>query len=82
MPDLVVWMIGLGEKQGTLGASLHQMARNCIGGKRSCGRRCCGLCCRRCSSCVWVARLGGLFLFGLMTPLVGLLEGLSGGGRR
>ena len=81
MPDLVVWMIGLGEKQGTLGTSLHQVAQLY---RRQTELRAALL--RTVLPPLLIvclaAILGGLFIFGLMTPLVGLLEGLSGGGRR
>ena len=80
VPDLVVWMIGLGEKQGTLAQSLRHVAQ---------------LYHRQTELRAALVRavlpplliillaglLGGLFLLGLMTPLVNLLEGLSGVGR-
>jgi type II secretory pathway component PulF len=78
VPQLVVWMIGFGEKQNTLGASLRQVAQMY---RRQAEMR---------ATLMRVilppllilllsATLAGLFIFGLMGPLFDLLNGLSGG---
>jgi type II secretory pathway component PulF len=77
VPELVVWMIGFGENQGTLGPALHQLAQMY---RRQAETRAALL--RVVLPpfliiCLAVF-LGGLFIFGIMTPMQGLLEGLSG----
>jgi type II secretory pathway component PulF len=78
VPDLVVWMIGFGEKQGTLGQTLHQVAQMY---RRQAEVRA-GLL-RTILPSLMLLVLAGilavLFIFGLMQPLFRLLDGLSGG---
>jgi general secretion pathway protein F len=77
VPGLVVWMIGFGEAQGTLGAALHQVAQMY---RRQAEARAALL--RVVLPPLLIvclaAFLGGLFIFGLMAPMHGLLEGLGG----
>ena len=81
MPDLVVWMIGFGERQGTLGATLHQLA---LMYRRQAEVRAAFL--RTILPPLLIVllalTLGGMFIFGLTAPLFQLLDGLSGGGRK
>jgi type II secretory pathway component PulF len=78
VPELVVWMIGFGERQGTLGPALHQVAQLY---RRKAEVRAALL--RTVLPPLLVvgmaATLGTLFVFGLMSPMYSLLEGLSGG---
>jgi general secretion pathway protein F len=80
VPDLVVWMIGFGEKQGTLGPALHQVAqlyRRAVELRAALIRTILPP-----LLIVLVAGpLAGLFILGLMAPLLSLLDGLSGGGK-
>ena len=81
VPDLVVWMIGFGEKQNTLGPSLRHVA---------------GMYRRHADIRASLIRtllppllilvvgssLGILFALGVFAPMLELLDGLSGGGKR
>lgn len=80
-PALVVWMVGFGEKQGTLPQALKQLAHMYR---------------RRAEAHAVVLRtvlpplfiiflamtLGAITIFGLMAPFLELLDGLSGGGKK
>jgi type II secretory pathway component PulF len=77
VPELVVWMITYGEKQGTLGATLHQVAQVY---RRQTELRA-DLLRTVLPSLVIVflaVFLGTCFILGLLTPMYGLLEGLGG----
>jgi type II secretory pathway component PulF len=78
VPELVVWMIGFGEKQGTLGPALHQVAQLY---RRQMEVRAALL--RTILPPLLIVVLAGtlaaLFIFGLIAPMYSLLEGLSGG---
>ncbi len=81
MPDLVVWMIGLGEKRGTLGATLHQVAEMY---RRKVEMRI-GLLRGLLPSFLVLVTVGTvlvLHVFAMFLPLISLIECLSGGGRR
>jgi len=77
VPQLVVWMIGFGEKQGTLGSALHQVAQLY---RRQAEVRANLL--RTVLPPLLIVAIAGtlglLFIFGLMAPMGSLLEGLSG----
>jgi type II secretory pathway component PulF len=79
VPELVVWMIGFGERQGTLSQALRQVAHLY---RRQAEARAALL--RTILPPILVivlaGSLGALFVFGLMAPFFQLLEGLSGGG--
>jgi type II secretory pathway component PulF len=79
VPELVVWMIGFGERQGTLSQALRQVAQLY---RRQAEARAALL--RTILPPILVivlaGSLGALFVFGLMAPFFQLLEGLSGGG--
>jgi type II secretory pathway component PulF len=78
VPELVVWMIQFGEKQGTLGPALHQVAEV----YRRQGERRAALLRVLLPPFLIVAVavvIGGAFVIGLMAPLLQLLQGLSGG---
>jgi type II secretory pathway component PulF len=80
-PELVIWMVGFGEKQGTLPAALKQVAQMY---RREAEARSTLL--RTVLPPLLViilaASLGALFIFGLMAPFIALLDGLSGGGMK
>ncbi len=81
VPDLVVWMIGFGEKQNTLGPSLRHVADMY---RRHAEIRA-GLIRTLLPPLLILlvsGTLGVLFVLGLFTPLLELLDGLSGGGKR
>jgi general secretion pathway protein F len=80
VPDLVVWMTGFGEKQGTLGTTLHHLAQMY---RRQAEARTTLLrtVLPPLLTVFLAVVLAGLFIFGLLGPLFNLLEGL-GGGRR
>lgn len=81
VPALVIWMVGFGEKQGTLAAALKQVAHMYR---------------RKAEARMTLLRtvlpplliilltmsLGMVFIFGLMAPFIELLDGLSGGGKK
>jgi type II secretory pathway component PulF len=81
VPSLVIWMVGFGEKQGTLPAALKQVAQMY---RRKAEARATLL--RTILPplliIVLAMSLGALFIFGLMAPFIELLDGLSGGGRK
>jgi general secretion pathway protein F len=81
VPELVVWMIGFGEKQGTLGAALRQAAE--VYRRRAEDR---ATLLRTILPPFLILCLAGtlglLFIFGLMQPMMSLMEGLSGGGKK
>jgi len=81
VPDLVVWMISFGERQGTLGPTLHQLA---LMYRRQAEVRTAFL--RTVLPPLLIVllalTLGSLFIFGMMLPLFELLDGLSGGGKK
>jgi general secretion pathway protein F len=77
VPELVVWMIGFGEAQGTLGPALHQVAQ--MYRRQAEARAALLRVVLPPFLIVCLAGLmGGLFIFGLMAPMHSLLEGLSG----
>jgi len=80
VPQLVVWMIGFGEKQNTLGTSLRQVAQMY---RRQAEIRATLM--RTVLPPLLIllvaAALAGPFIFGLMGPMIELLDGLSGGFR-
>ena len=80
-PALVVWMVGFGEKQGTLPQALKQVAEMY---RRDAEARATLL--RTVLPplliIVLAGSLGALFIFGLMSPFFELLDGLSGGGMK
>jgi type II secretory pathway component PulF len=77
VPDLIVWMVTFGEKRSNLGPTLRQVAQLY---RRQAETRVALL--RTVLPpliiIVLAAVLGGLFLFGLLGPVYGLLDGLSG----
>jgi type II secretory pathway component PulF len=77
VPELVAWMVGFGEKQGTLGPALHQVAELY---RRQTEVRATLL--RTILPSLLIiflaGTLGGVFIFGLLGPMFGLLEGLGG----
>lgn len=78
VPQFVAWMIGLGERRGTLAATLHQVSQMY---RRQVELRA-GLLKSALSPffIVIVATvIVGLFVLALFMPLLGLLEGLGGG---
>lgn len=81
VPDLLVWMISFGERQGTLGPTLHQLS---LLYRRQAEVRAAFL--RTVLPPILIVllalTLGGLFIFGLMGPFLELLDGLSGGGKK
>ena len=81
VPELVVWMVRFGERQGSLGPSLHQVAQLY---RRQAEVRATLL--RTILPPLLILLLAGslglLFIFGVMAPMYGLLDGLSGGGRK
>jgi type IV pilus assembly protein PilC len=81
VPALVIWMVGFGEKQGTLPAALKQVAHMY---RRKAEARLTLL--RTVLPplliIVLTMSLGMLFIFGLMAPFIELLDGLSGGGKK
>lgn len=78
VPELVVWMIGFGETQGTLSTALRQVAQMY---RRQAEIRAALV--RTILPPLLITLLavtmGGLFIFGLMAPMLELLDGLSGG---
>lgn len=76
--ELIVWMIGLGEKRGTLGTTLHQVA---VVYRRQVEMRAAIL--RSVLPPFLVVVTAGVlvvfFVFGMILPMFRLLEGLSGG---
>jgi general secretion pathway protein F len=78
VPALVVWMTGFGERQGTLGSALHHLAQMY---RRQAEARATLL--RTVLPPLLIillaGLLAGLFIFGLMSPMYSLLEGLGGG---
>ena len=81
VPDLVVWMSGFGEKQNTLGPSLRHVADMY---RRHAEIRA-GLIRTLLPPLLILlvsGTLGVLFVLGLFAPLLELLDGLSGGGKR
>jgi type II secretory pathway component PulF len=77
VPDLVVWMVTFGEKQGTLGATLHQLAqmyRRQAEARADLLRTVLPPFLILCVAGV----MGALFIFGLMAPMYQLLDGLFG----
>lgn len=81
VPELVVWLIGFGEKQGSLGASLRQVGQMY---RRQAEVRAAFL--RTIVPPLFIiliaGTIGSLFVFGLIGPLFELLDGLSGGNRK
>ncbi|HYT91607.1 MAG TPA: type II secretion system F family protein [Gemmataceae bacterium] len=79
VPDLVVWMTRFGEKQGTLGTALHHLAQMY---RRQAETRATLLrtVLPPLLTIFLAILLGGLFIFGLLSPLFNLLQGLGGGG--
>lgn len=81
MPRLVTWMVGFGEKQGTLPLALRQVAQMF---RRKAELRATVL--RTLLPPFLVIVLSALlvlvFVFGLMAPFFDLLDGLSGGGKK
>jgi type II secretory pathway component PulF len=81
VPRLVVWMVGFGERQGDLGKALRQVTDMY---RRQAEVRATFL--RTVLPplliIVVAATLGVVFIFGLYGPLLELLDGLSGGGRK
>jgi type II secretory pathway component PulF len=79
VPALVIWMVGFGEKQGTLPAALKQVAHMY---RRNAEERLTLL--RTLLPPLLIIflsmTLGAVFIFGLMAPFLALLDGLSGGG--
>lgn len=76
VPELIVWMLGLGEQRGTLGPTLHQVAEVY---RRQADLRA-GMLRNILPSLVIILIAGvvvGFFLLSIMLPLVKLLEGLS-----
>jgi len=78
MPEFVSWMTGLSEKRGTLGEALHQVAQIY--------RRQVDMRANLLKSVlppflviVTAGVLAGLFIAGIMHPLLALMEGLTGG---
>jgi type II secretory pathway component PulF len=81
VPELVVWMVGFGERQGNLGASLRQVADMY---RRQAEVRAVFL---RTTVppflIVFVAVVvGGTMILGLTMPLLELMDGLSGGSKK
>lgn len=78
VPELVIWMINFGERQGTLGTSLHQLAQMY---RRQADVRATLL--RTVLPPLLVilfsGTLVGLFVFGVLAPMFALMEGLAGG---
>ncbi len=78
MPDLIVWMIGFGEKQGSLATSLRQIAQMY---RRNAEARATLL--RTVLPplliIILAGTLGFVFVFGLLGPMFELLDGRSGG---
>lgn len=81
VPELVVWMIGFGERQGTLAPALRQVAQLY---RRQAETRAVLLRAMLPPILVIIlaGSLGALFIFGLMAPFFELLDGLSGGGKK
>ncbi|MFO0930262.1 MAG: type II secretion system F family protein, partial [Gemmataceae bacterium] len=76
VPELIVWMLGLGEQRGTLGATLSQIAEVY---RRQADLRA-GMLRSVLPSLMIIVTAGGIvgfFLLSIMLPLVKLLEGLS-----
>jgi len=80
-PALVVWMVGFGEKQGTLPQALKQVAQMY---RRAAETRATVLrtVLPPLLTVLLAASLGALFILGLMSPFFELLDGLSGGGKK
>lgn len=80
VPDLVVWMIGFGERQGKLAESLRQVAEMY---RRQADARATFLRTVMPPLLVLIvaAVLAFMFIFGLLGPMLNLLDGLSGGGK-
>ena len=76
VPEWVAWLVGLGEKRGTLGPSLHQVAET---DRRQVAMRAALL--RNVLPAFMMLGVGfvavGFFIFSMMLPLVKLLEGLA-----
>jgi type II secretory pathway component PulF len=81
MPELVIWMVGLGERQGNLGAALHQVAEMY---RRQAEMRAAFL--RVVLPPILIIFVGMffffVFVFGINLPFLELLDGLSGGGKK
>jgi type IV pilus assembly protein PilC len=78
VPEVVSWMIGLGEKRGSLASTLHQVAEMY---RRQVEMRA-NLLKSILPPFLIILVAGiimGLFVLALMLPLLGLMEGLSGG---
>src|SRR5207253_1169984 len=77
VPKLVVWMTGFGEKQGTLGPALHQVA---LMYRRQAEVRAAVLrtILPPLAIVVLATILGVLFIFGLIVPVSGMMEQLGG----
>jgi general secretion pathway protein F len=79
VPELVVWMIGFGERQGNLGGALKQISEMY---RRQAEAR--ALFLRTVMPPLFIILVAGLlavvFILGLMGPMLSLLDGLSGGG--
>jgi general secretion pathway protein F len=80
-PALVVWMVGFGEKQGTLPQALQQVAQMY---RRDAEARATVLrtLLPPLLTIILAGSLGAIFIFGLMSPFFELLDGLSGGGKK
>jgi type II secretory pathway component PulF len=81
VPQLVSWMIGFGERQNTLGSSLRQVAemyRRKVELRSNLLRTLLP----PLLVLILATTLGGVFIFGLMQPMVELLDGLSGTGKK
>jgi type II secretory pathway component PulF len=81
VPALVIWMVGFGEKQGTLPAALKQVA-HLYRRKAEARSTLLRTVLPPLLIIVLALSLGALFIFGLMAPFIELLDGLSGGGRK
>lgn len=78
VPTVVVWMIAFGERQGTLGPTLHQVAQ-LYRHKAEIRAAVLRTVLPPLLILALAAFLGLVFIFGLMGPMFALLRGLSGG---
>ncbi len=80
VPELIVWMVQFGERQGTLGPTLHHVAefyRRQMGNRATLIR----ILLPPLLIIILAGSIGALFIFGMIAPLVALLDALSGGGK-
>jgi type II secretory pathway component PulF len=81
VPEFVLWMIGFGERQGNLAQALRQVAEMY---RRQAEARATFL--RTVLPPLLIILVAGslaaVFIFGLLGPMINLLDGLSGGGKQ